>query len=509
MTYKEITEKINIIEENFPVDEWLIDDLHVWPFIRLTLAARIGDVWLYHRNLLNGDVHLEKVFRLFFKKVVRRVRMFFGRSLSTENWKKVETDAEVIFLSFFASRTTLQDMLYDQYCDVLVDELKAMKVKSLLLEIGLDIKASCKRRRHNEDVCVVLNPFPYKVQDSMRTRNINHKINLPLYDEFLEYIGKEFPFFNNEQFSSKRLLEDVGEIIKMKECFKDIIRRNPRTKAGVIVCFYHGMGMAFVLACREMGIPVVEYQHGVEKTITAYSAWNKIPTNGYEMLPDLFWNWSRSDADNIFEWARNTNMAHRSFVGGYPWLEMWKYNTNKITKSYDKLFLEKVDTKKVNILFALGGTSNPVPGWIMDAVNKSPDNWVWHFRLHPNQQHNFDAIKGIFFEKCNLQKIDFDSIFNIPLPCVLKYMNVHVTAVSSVILEAELFGVPSVVIDEDGVTSYPDQVEKGIVVLGKDPDSLIRSIDAQLKAKSTLPFPTFLPRGHTRLILKKILEKTI
>ena len=44
MNRREITDLINEIEEMFPVDTWVVDDIHVWPLIRIPLAMNLYEL---------------------------------------------------------------------------------------------------------------------------------------------------------------------------------------------------------------------------------------------------------------------------------------------------------------------------------------------------------------------------------------------------------------------------------------------------------------------------------
>ena len=74
-------------------------------------------------------------------------------------------------------------------------------------------------------------------------------------------------------------------------------------------------GLSFCLACHSLNIKSIELQHGViSEEMPRYGKW-KIPISGYQMLPNLFWCWSRSDYDLISRWANKTD-SHNVIMGG-------------------------------------------------------------------------------------------------------------------------------------------------------------------------------------------------
>jgi sugar phosphate isomerase/epimerase len=81
---------------------------------------------------------------------------------------------------------------------------------------------------------------------------------------------------------------------------------------------------------------------------------------------------------------------------------------------------------------------------IFDLIRESPSAWRWWLRLHPCRLHEREEIRSVLTER-GLHNVLLDQATDLPLYALLRHMDVHLTEWSSVLLEAESFGVPSVV----------------------------------------------------------------
>ena len=85
-----------------------------------------------------------------------------------------------------------------------------------------------------------------------------------------------------------------------------------------------------------------------------------------------------------------------------------------------------------------------------------------------------------------------------PLYALLRHMRVHVTAASSVVLEAARFGVPSVIYHLDGTDLFPAELARGQARFAADVAAL-RSASAALLAAP--PAPAMAPVGGIDALL--------
>ena len=89
--------------------------------------------------------------------------------------------------------------------------------------------------------------------------------------------------------------------------------------------------MAFNLSCRRFGIPSIDIQHGVQGDYNAgYGRWLRVPVAGYELLPSIFWCWSKDEADSIEKWSQKVQASHKAIVGGNLFLDLWRVSGSKL-----------------------------------------------------------------------------------------------------------------------------------------------------------------------------------
>ncbi|NJN12566.1 MAG: hypothetical protein HC836_39250 [Richelia sp. RM2_1_2] len=244
--------------------------------------------------------------------------------------------------------------------------------------------------------------------------------------------------------------------------------------------------MAICAACNELGIPSVDIQHGIQGDIhIAYGNWSKVPKEGFKTLPSIFWNWNQSQAKYIDNWAVK-NRKHQTFVGGNPWDQVFQTISNNLGNSCKSEIdvLKIKDSNAVYILFTLQPMGDDlIPDFFFNLYNNSPDNWQWWFRLHPRQSLD-DAIVKLLTDKYNVSAYKIKLVSECPLNLILEHANLHITQFSSVVLEAENFGVPSICIHPNSVDMFSEQIDNGIALYcGENSEDLQKCIYQQLNAR--------------------------
>ena len=102
------------------------------------------------------------------------------------------------------------------------------------------------------------------------------------------------------------------------------------------------------------------------------------------------------------------------------------------------------------------------------------------------------------FEK-DISNAVIDEATDIPLFILLKHVDIHLTHSSSVVLEAEELGVPSIVISDYGSEFFPEQISTGSAILAYTTDEIIasiKSLSAANRLKSKIdPSSSKIERG--------------
>ena len=259
--------------------------------------------------------------------------------------------------------------------------------------------------------------------------------------------------------SSKDLILRYTQSLNAFYCWLQTARRfiDSRTnlKAIYLTSWYFPDMMAIIVAARERGIKTIDVQHGKQGKIQAmYSGW-RIPGGGYEMLPDIFWNWGTPSADHILA-TSSDRVNHRPIVGGFPWLDYYRKHV------FGNSVLDRKRASKhvlVTLQSPQGKNKQPIPDFLLDFLCENPPEVFFVFRCHPNDKNGVEycrqRLSGLSSE---LYEID-DGSGN--LYDALLIATHHVTAYSSCCYEASAFGVPTLLFGEDARTIYGEEIANG------------------------------------------------
>jgi hypothetical protein len=286
-----------------------------------------------------------------------------------------------------------------------------------------------------------------------------------------------------------KILKVAAVIREMSRVYRKILlKTTPRVV--FIVDYYNIRGYALNLACRELGIPSVDLQHGLQGGVhVAYSRWLKVPPTGFAVLPALFWCWAEEDVAAILRWNSNVAKWHRPVLGGNVWLSEWRSGRSSTAMHFDQVITSESpsEANSRNILVALqwGTSIEEDLGPLLEAVRNAPPEWKWWFRLHPAMLNERQNVKDLLL-KNGIVNGGVDIATDVPLYALLRHMHVHVTQYSSSVIEAELFGVPSVVITQNGVELFGKQILSGWARPAFSATDILSAIASQLAHRSAL-----------------------
>src|SRR3989338_6820474 len=379
--YSELMDFLNDIETKFPVDQWSVEEINIWPLLRIQLMFYLDGFNPYRQEdkrlipqTINGAKRLLQLWRGFTKYLYAFLADYQHNDLPNHK-------ADAIFLSHTTSRFfSVSGEKYDAFIE---------PMRKLLSERGMS--------------CFSLE---YAPKDEYRIPRFGKSMFIQPYLTFLRLINVLCPC-KNRVLKNESSLNDFISFIQshqhnidllnlasiqrqarlirwMANYFKRIFQRI-RPTMGFVVSYYSIEGMAFNLACREFLIPSIDIQHCVQNQFhPAYGRWHKIPQKGYALLPKLFWCWSQNEEKSISEWSSKVPSEHQAIAGGNLLLEMFKNEHNDMVKDFDRQILDmiKKNQSSINILVTLQ-TGHGLPELIRQAIASSPDSWFWWLRLHP------------------------------------------------------------------------------------------------------------------------------
>ncbi|WP_445713907.1 hypothetical protein [Flavobacterium sp.] len=436
------------IEQDFSINEWQVNGIHLWPIIRIKLFF-----YLINKVEFEGKAPQNKTNISPQKKsLIRNLLYRFKRKLQKLNeithyllWKNNLPKKDYIFLGGDLHRVTHNNSRFNRFFDVLIDQ-HGIQDQALYLEYGSQI---INNQYHSEAI-YFYEPF-YKGYQYLNPSKNNKAIFK--WNGFLEF--RDFLFANEltKDFIKQNEISNLEYwaiyLFLPKITFFKTLLKKIQPKQIHFLCYYSEFNYALLVAANQAKIVTVEMQHGPHTDIhLCYGSWSNIPENGYDVLPRVFWNWDENSTIALNKWMhKNTN--YKLKIIGNPWLDYWIKNS----KSYPH---------KDFILYSL--QPNPITldqlftPQLLECIRSGKE--VWFIRLHPRQFHEMEAIISLLKKENLIDKVNIKEATQDPLPQLLANAKLHVTHSSGTALEAVYFGLKTVLINEIGLTSFPELLAK-------------------------------------------------
>lgn len=256
--------------------------------------------------------------------------------------------------------------------------------------------------------------------------------------------------------------------------------------------YYNTVAQGLALACRRLGIPCIEYQHGIQDGHIAYN-FSYIPEQGFPTLPEWFFTWGEYDATR-YEKIFAQQKFHKAAVAGKPMYLAWKLG--RLAEPAELVAsLQRFVTGKKSICVPLQGNFIPFPE-LEILIQESPQDWVWLLRQHPLLYLDVEPLLQKF-----PGRVETVAASALSLHTVLDMSQHVVFQQSSVAVEAEyLHGLQSTTFSEDAQFFFEESISKGSVYYATSIEDGLRNIHTALQAYPyTPPEPNHLTRDEQRL----------
>lgn len=473
MSSSDVISRLVEAEASFPVNDWSACGFRLWPLLRARLAFEI---------ILKPSRRRPSMRHKMQARGLGAVQTLARHTLATVRDAAGNASiapADVLFLSDGFSFTRLDGRWYERFCDPLIARLHEGQRCSTLL---LTPSANYFLPRHSPSVFIQ----PALDWAAARAQFASPPpATLPGYDAFREWAATRL------QPASVPSAQEVARLClrvrALARYFAGVLEQ-VRPRAAFAVSYYGTEGMAFNLACREARVLSVDLQHGIAGPLHfAYGAWTRVPPQGYELLPTVFWCWSAADAAAIAAWAK-PGVPHRALVGGNPWLAEWQQAESPLARSYGARVKALFGPGKhvlVSLQFGLRDEESVLPA--VEAMRRTAGECKWWFRLHPSMSAAERAATQARLAENGIPTSETQQASELPLYALLQHAAVHVTHSSSTVLEAESFGVPSVITSHYGSEVYPDAVRSGIAAVATEAAAIATAVRERLRQGRRAP----------------------
>jgi hypothetical protein len=404
-----------------------------------------------------------------------RALLRFGHAYLKEFSKNAKPRrAEVVFLSDGISFSYLIDSWYEKFCDPLISELEEHRIPFFLMTPSREYFTP----RRTPSMFIQPSLDTIRAKTLLSSNKGFGEERLDGFQEFIDFIKSRDLKITSP--GLKRMKDEFTLIMKYSEFFEQVLRQI-KPRSAFVVSYYNVAGMAFNLACRNLGIVSVDIQHGLQGDLHwAYGRWNNVPETGYEVLPNLFWVWSNLEAEAIKRWNSSVSEWHQPVVGGNLFLDLWRSSENEIVKYYDNEIGNAKGNKKhlIHVLYTSGYEDADKLRTILSTMRQTESLCYWWLRVHPGKLKERNSFKKWVREN-RISNGEVDLATDLPLYALLRQMDLHLTFYSSSVFEAEDLGVPSVVVGDYGKELFSYQISTGWALPADTPEEIISGIKAQ------------------------------
>lgn len=483
MISSDILRLITGLEERYPVESWIMDGIHIWPLIRIKLY---GYLYAFRVDADKRRVSRKSRLAQHGPKVIRGLARFVRAYVSDYRRNLRPAGAvNAVFLSDGVSYTQLDGEWYEKFCDPLIERFRDRGMRCFLMSPLHEYYVP----RHTPSMFV--QPFvDLAIARALAASRLRapREMNLSRFDEFRSELDARKIGIPLERVLN--VAEDVARLRAVAAFYRSHLRRL-RPAAAFVVSYYSIDNMAFNLACHELGIPAVDIQHGAEGDLhAAYGQWWKVPAEGYALLPAVFWCWSENEAAAIRRWNGNVRHWHDAVVGGHPWLALWQHGAAPFIARYDRRVREikAGGDYAVHILVTLqyGLADATVLEPLLAAMRAAPASWRWWVRLHPAMLKERESLRELVRSRGN-PHVELDAATDLPLYALLKHVDVHVTHSSYTTVEAEAYGVHSIVFSRYGAELLGDQLARGTAIAAFTGSEIVAGIASTLAKRNATP----------------------
>ncbi len=446
-THQKIKNIILTIENKYPVDCWIVNGIHVWPYIRI----KIYFLLLTNPNSLEKkelrptgeESNKQKKSKLLLKAINSYVKNeFFFMGLKQK---------KIIFFGSHIHRVLHGKEHFNRFFDSMVS------YHELENDVYMVEHQRVYSSNFNNQAILPLEKLlaNYKIIAKLKSKFSTYnesQIILDNYEDFLNFLKREIK--NSETLNVKSKDLDVWtKKIKNLSFFYDRMFKIVQPDKIMFPGYYGWDNLyAAVYTANKLKIKTIDFQHGPQTNVhMAFSSWTKIPASGYEIMPIEYWNWDENSKKNIEVWSQKTTYIKAKNVG-QPYLEYWKLRNSNLD-SNKKTILYSLQLMPLAIMF-----TEAIAFVIQDS------RLFWEIRLHPRNEFSIEEIEK-HLERFGVDKSKYNihNAREIPLPEIMSKTAIHVTAFSGSLIEAKMMGVPSIIISSIGKEIYEDYIDDKLV----------------------------------------------
>lgn len=438
-----VLKKINHIESIFPVNEWTVNGLRIWPFLRTALA--------YTQNQNKDTRRAKKSGPSRYKRMMRYAGVVSSLPFNYLKLKRGIRESKRLFIGAPTHRLMIDGVCINKFFDASIEDLSGQGESSIVFDNSLDLDNSI----HMNGNRIYSLPMVYMIPELKKRLGIGNKsynIKLDRYDEFYAYLLENFEHTSGirSSFTKKAVTQRMMVVYDRKEFLKTLLKGSGVTSA-YFLCYYSSLLYPLLAACNELNITTTDIQHGsIGVGHHSYDKWIHSPREGYELLPRYFWTWDPYTASLINRWAENT-VYHRAVAMGNPW-------TNDCVRFYKEM-PESTGYILVNM------TDVTLDDFMVETIRHFGERRKWVLRMHPRQYQHKETLEKQIRENGIERHVSLEDPRRVPLPVSLLYCGRFISKASGSVIEAVELGVKPILLRSQVLNYHEHYIQENKVIL--------------------------------------------
>lgn len=496
----QILDLLNEIEHRWPVGEWTCRGLRIWPLVRIQLYFQLVQRLLAEERPASRFGRVSRLAADLGKPLRAGVGASRARWRDRPHNARLAEQADVVCLANTVDRTSIDGVWHDKIFDPFISEFAGRGRRSLVLERTGIRHYRVPRLRPSVLIQPRLDVLTVRT-GLWRSRGT---AALDGFDACANLVARANA---RAVMPSEAQIDGWAARLQVFAAFFARVLASSRARLAMTSNYFDLAGMAFILAARRRGLHAVEVQHGVQgDDHAAYGRWTHVPPGGYELLPSVFWCWTPEDADSISRWNGATG-AHRALAGGNLWEAAWRRGDHPAQHSYNAR-LHATKARFDGELDVLVTLQEPLYepsalGHLWRAIAETQHRWRWWLRQHPTMAVRRRPER--LLNAVGVSRAIVDEATEFPLQALLPQMNVHVTHSSAAALEAERFGVASVILSDYGAQLFRRQIASGSWSHARTAEEIVAAVDVHARRQAKQPPAARNGEGGARHALDRLL----
>ncbi len=445
-TQEQIKESILQLEQKYPVDNWIINGIYIWPYIRIRIYLNMLVYSDKMNNTASNPLSTTIKKNVGFNKIATLTKLPFAFFRLQYFYSRLKKKKALLFGSHF-HRVLYKGKYFNRFYDSIIENHK-LHDDVYMMEYN-----KVRKPIYNEKAVIHLTERlnDYKLLLKLKRKNYGiETIKLNDYSNFFKELSNYNLNVETLKVSENDLVNWVRKIISLQDFYYRFYRKTEPSK--VVFLGYYGYDdlYAALIVANKMNITTVDFQHGPQTNIhMAYASWLKVPETGFNTMPGEFWTWDKKSKDNIEIWSSRIKYL-TALVVGQPYIA-FSLNNNELNYQEDQNILYTLQVEPIEQL-------SPK---IIELIKKSKYNW--NLRLHPRSVTNKEELISFLNANDLFNNFKIQNPIKNPLPQVLTSTVLHITNFSGCLIEAHLMGVPTLIINNVGKEMFQDYIDDKLV----------------------------------------------